>query len=176
MGIDLKLTVDGLPQFTQALDFVSNAIKDFKRPFSEVEQLFYQIEAKQFASQGARATAWRPLSAAYAKWKARHYPGQPILQLTGALRRALTGRGAGGIRIMTPTDLTLGTNLIYGLPHQRGRGRMPARPPIELTERDERKIVMIFLQAMADAGKDAGFDVPYRDIFDNASEASGAPF
>ena len=45
-----------------------------------------------FASEGRGA--WPQLSEAYARWKARNYPGKGILELTGAYRSAATQIGS----------------------------------------------------------------------------------
>ena len=45
-----------------------------------------------FASEGRGG--WPQLSEAYARWKARNYPGKGILELTGAYRSAATQIGS----------------------------------------------------------------------------------
>ena len=45
-----------------------------------------------FASEGRGG--WPQLSEAYARWKARNYPGKGILELTGAYRNAATQIGS----------------------------------------------------------------------------------
>lgn len=97
-------------------------------PVLEVES------GKQFDAEGAgpQAGSWAPLSVSYAKWKAAHFPGKPILQRTGALRAALTGPGANARRDVTSDTLTFGTTgLAYASLHQTGTGKMPARPEFD---------------------------------------------
>jgi phage gpG-like protein len=89
---------------------------------------------KQFDAQGAgpQAGSWAPLSTSYAKWKAAHYPGQPTLVRTGALRAALTGPGSNARRDVSGDSLEFGTTgLPYASFHQTGTGRMPARPEFD---------------------------------------------
>ena len=55
----------------------------------------------------------------------------PILQLSGALRRALTQPGsASNVNIQKPDGLEYGTDLFYHLYHEEGTSRIDARPVI----------------------------------------------
>jgi hypothetical protein len=56
----------------------------------DVEHAFRE----QFDSQGVRLTGevWAPLSPRYAAWKARHFPGMPILRRTDVLFASMTHR------------------------------------------------------------------------------------
>lgn len=110
-----------------------------------------QGAAAQFDAEGAGPVAgpWAPLSARYAEWKAQHYPGQPILVRTGALRAALTsGTAQGALRDVGDDSLAFGTDGIpYASNHQTGTGRMPARPPFDFGPATEEA-----MQAAAMAG------------------------
>lgn len=111
---------------------------------------FFEDVQANFDREGAAVGGWKPLSPAYAAWKARHYPGRKILERTLRLRRSLTWHGglfaSGGFRgglgregIFRPnrTSLEAGTGVPYGLYHQRGararqrgldaRGRLRSR-------------------------------------------------
>lgn len=90
--------------------------------------------AKQFDAEGqGPAGAWASLSVPYATWKEANFPGRPILELSGALRAALTDGGASGARRDVSGDsLTFGTSGVpYASFHQTGTGRMPSRPPLD---------------------------------------------
>jgi phage gpG-like protein len=91
--------------------------------------------AKQFDAEGAgpQAGSWAPLSVSYSAWKEAHYPGQPKLVATGALRAALTDSSASGaLRDVSGDSLTFGTTGVpYASLHQTGTGRMPSRPPFD---------------------------------------------
>lgn len=92
--------------------------------------------SRQFETEGAFAgRRWQQLSEPYARIKATVFPGKPILQARGGIRRAASRPK----RIATPRSLTLliddsdeqhgisgsrGPILQY---HQEGRG-VPARP------------------------------------------------
>ena len=69
-------------------------VSDFRPVWRSVRAYLYRMEQEQFASQGGRGGApWKPLSPAYARWKAVKHPGKPILELSGKLKRAATGSG-----------------------------------------------------------------------------------
>jgi hypothetical protein len=96
------------------------------RPFWPlVVPLFIEWMREQFESEGAFAgNPWAPLAPAYEAYKAVKYPGKPILQATGALRRAASNPS----RRVAPTSLTLTIHSDYLGYHQEGTSRMPARP------------------------------------------------
>lgn len=169
------LSVDGQQVVTRALNHVESGISDWRPAWEECEQLFYQVETRQFASQGNRGgEAWKPLSEGYKKWKQVHYPGKPILQLTGDLKRDLTGRGGkDGIRELTKESLTLGSAKPYATAHQRRTKRMPARPPIIITSSDLGQLTRRMLTFMKRVGEDAGFLANYRDL---TASRPGDPF
>ena len=90
-----------------------------------------------FASEGHGG--WPQLSEAYARWKARNFPGKGILDLTGAYRNAATQIGApNNVITTTENSLTYGVEgLDYPVFHESGTDRMPARPVFDLLAEDE---------------------------------------
>lgn len=112
----LRLTAEARTE--RALGFfgeMRRSVTDLRPLFEEVlEPAFYAEREQDFASQGARVGGWRELEASYREWKAKHYPGKPILQLTGALKDSLTKQNAAGqVRRVDERAMTLGTNLVY---------------------------------------------------------------
>lgn len=110
-------------------------------PFFErvVEPDFERIQLDQFASQGARGEggSWAPLSPAYAAAKARRFPGRPILEASGRMKGSLTQAGhPDSFRRITRTSYERGTSVPYASAHATGTSRMPARPPVGVTEAD----------------------------------------
>lgn len=124
-----------LARFTTAMERAGAELADVGKhvlpkllPVLEVET------GKQFDAEGAgpQAGSWAPLSVSYAKWKAAHFPGKPILERSGKLKAALTGPGANARRDVTGNELNFGTSgLPYASFHQTGTGKMPARPPFD---------------------------------------------
>src|SRR4051812_12879193 len=123
---------------------------------------FLAMEAEQFASQGARgATPWRPLSP---EWAARKGGRSILIGSSGRLARSLTrSRARGSRRQITvrggrTSSVEMGSSHPLAHLHQAGTaeryvrtyrgkpltkpryaGRLPARPVVTVTPRDEQR-------------------------------------
>lgn len=141
----LKITfeVEGEKQLSRSLGLLIDHSSDLRPVWPEIRENFIENEERQFSSEGHHASGgWKPLSPKYADWKERHYPGRPILVLSGALRESLTG-GSGFLYRTGRLSMSIGTKNPVGSYHQRGAGHLPRRPPIELTERQKGKWMKI---------------------------------
>lgn len=112
----IRFSADARTQ--RALSFMADlraSIADLRPLYEEVlEPAFYAEREEDFASQGARVGGWIELEERYRAWKAIHYPGKPILQLTGALKDSLTKQGATGqVRRIDGRSMEIGTDLVY---------------------------------------------------------------
>jgi phage gpG-like protein len=150
----LKFSIAGQDQVLRTFSRWTDGLRDFSPALEDIADDFLELEATQFASEGKTGSGgWQALSPKYAAWKAVNYPGALILERGGWLRDSLTVKDAPfQIRDITNTQATLGTSLSYGIFHQTGTRKMPARPPIELSESDKTrwgKLVHEFLFAMA---------------------------
>jgi phage gpG-like protein len=142
MPARITFTFYGEAQVDRTLANVELGAADARPAWEVIADDFLASEARQFASQGAYASGgWPPLSPKYAKWKALHYPGKPILRRTDELFESLTIGPA--IRITEPQLLVIGSDVDYGRYHQTGTDRMPRRRPVELTENRRREWVRI---------------------------------
>ncbi|MBL8909869.1 MAG: phage virion morphogenesis protein [Archangium sp.] len=116
---------------------------------------------QQFDARGAGpdAGSWAPLSISYAKWKAAHYPGKPLLERTGALREGLTQSGsANARRDIGSNELTFGTRSVpYASAHQTGTERMPARPLFDFGPDFEKALELALTEGVREAVR-AGSD------------------
>lgn len=158
----LKITVDGEEKLNRAFDTLGKTVSDWRPAWPEIEQIFFRAELEQFNSEGARSTKWAPLGSKYAKQKARRFPGRKMLVRTGRLKRSLSVIGSGGsdqIRDADQTSLTLGSRVDYGIYHQRGTPRMPARRPIEITVRDFGRLTSRMFRFAERGAREAGFQV-----------------
>lgn len=152
----LTYTVAGDTQLDRALGRYGDALKDMSPAFKDIAESLKKAEVQQFASQGGAGGGWAPLSDGYALWKQINYPGKPILELTGALKASVTGSGPHYVEQITKDSLKVGTSLFYALFHQRGTGRMPARPVIQLTEENKRGWMKILQVYAYKAAREAG--------------------
>ena len=141
-GVTLAFEFFGEPQLARTLERFGGAEVDLSRAWTQITALFLDAERRQFASQGAYGSGgWAPLSPKYARWKARHYPGKPILRRTDELFRSLTVGPQ--VRIARPRLLVLGSAVSHGVYHTRGEGNLPRRRPVELPDSERRKITKI---------------------------------
>jgi len=138
----------GWEKVVKILDDVGKKTEDFSPAFEEISKDFYTGIEGHFAAGGY--TPWKPLSAAYASWKERVAPGQPLMVLSGAMKASLTSSTAtGAIKEVSPYRLRIGTAVTnkkgYGYPfaHQFGLGNNPVRKVIELPQGTAAKWVSI---------------------------------
>jgi phage gpG-like protein len=130
----IRFAFYGDVQLERTIDRTLDALDDASPAWEVIATSFQRAERRQFATEGAYASGgWAPLSPKYAAWKERHYPGQPILVLTGDLKRSLTERPF-GIEVIEPQRMRIGSDVEHGAYHQGGGGNLPRRRPVELTE------------------------------------------
>jgi phage gpG-like protein len=144
----LKLEFWGEAQVSRTIRRVGENVEDLRPAYDAIADLVVAENRRNFDTEGGHASGgWAPLSPKYAAWKARHYPGKPILELTGDLRDDLTERPM-GVEVIEPQTIRLGSTLRYGGYHQAGSGILPRRRPVEFTEaarRDMTKILQRFI-------------------------------
>lgn len=163
-GIQVEVAVgtdDGegaLQRLAVAFERSGPAIADFGRfVFPRLSGVFEDAVSEQFDGRGSGpiSGAWADLTPDYAKWKAGAYPGQPLLELTGALRAGLTSPGAPtAFRQWSSTDFTFGTSGVeYASFHQTGTGRMRARPVFDFGPSFEQALARETAAGVRDAVK-----------------------
>lgn len=134
-GADVTVVVDDA-DLQRAMATLTPGGLDLPGMFGEMADDFYAFEGFVFDSiGGSRGTAWDPNSPGYAAKKRANYGDLPVLQLTGALYRAMTHRGsAGGVLDIQPLEMTIGTDLPYADKHQRGSTEVfEIGPPFNMT-------------------------------------------
>jgi len=138
MAFRFTFEVAGERQIDRTLLRFAENIDDARPVWEVLAQRFARAESRQFASEGAYGSGgWPALSPDYAAWKSHHYPGKPILERTGALKRDLTQRPF-GVEVLEPGSMAVGTDISYAAYHQAGGGRLPRRRPVELPESERR--------------------------------------
>lgn len=143
--------LDGEVQLSIALSRMIRAVDDL-RPFGPAfREAFNAVELEQFGSQGAKGRdgRWAALSKPYEAWKRKRWGNKPILQASGRLMEALTGKSGDTLLISEPHLIGLGAVVDYGSYHQHGTSRMPARKPISVGSRQESRIFGRALGEMA---------------------------
>jgi len=114
------------------LEGIRRRALDLSEPFNAFREVWYSITREQFASEGELGEQeWAPLTEAYARWKAKAYPGMPLLRATDRLMQSLLG-GPEGVWRAGPRSLQYGSTVPYFEAHMTGTETMPARPPLVL--------------------------------------------
>lgn len=139
--VTVKLSVLGEMQLDRAIQGRIKATSDLSPAFEKIADDFIEMQEKAFAAEGAYEgnPAWAPLSAKYAAWKAKKFPGRGILERSGALKASLTG-GAGSSREIEPLKLSIGGSVRVGrwdlgAIHQKPKAtnKLPKRELINLS-------------------------------------------
>lgn len=160
--VEITLQVDGDDALRQAFAKLEQSLRDLSKPLEKAGDVFYTFEKDAFDSEGASSAAgrWSPLTRQYARWKEAVAPGKPILELSGAMRDAMTGPDSpDSYRRISPNEIAIGTTLEYPKFHQTGTARMVARQVIALTKEQETQLVNVVKDGMREILKDAGFEV-----------------
>lgn len=151
-GINLRFDFYGDVQVDRTLNGLAVRVRDASPAFDAMGDRLARAEERQFSSQGGYGSGgWPALSPAYGAWKARHYPGKPILERTGLLRESLTQRPF-GIDENTGTTAVFGSGVHYGAFHQHGGGHLPRRRPLELPEDERRAWGKVMQRWLVDGG------------------------
>jgi phage gpG-like protein len=138
MPVAFRISSYGMEDLVTGFDQLGRELQDFTECWPAVRQSLAGAFAMQFRTEGAHGPGkrWNPLSERYARWKARHYPGRKILELTYRLRDSLTSPGDPDEVVQeSARSLWVGTAVPYAQYHQYGKGRR-LRPIVALTARD----------------------------------------
>ncbi|HID08258.1 MAG TPA: hypothetical protein EYP10_14050 [Armatimonadetes bacterium] len=116
----------GVESVIQELGGYRDRAKDLSPVWRMIARDMMDLERKVFASRGAiLGASWAPLSPRYAKWKARHYPGRPIMVRSGRLFASLTREGSPDMILIIKPDA-----LVFGSARRVGRARKWFLAPI----------------------------------------------
>lgn len=160
--ITFRAEVDGIEVLNRAFNRVEQVISDFRPLWPSVAGEIYAINQEQFDTQGGAGASgrWAALSAAYARYKAVAFPGQPILQAEGHMVTSLTDPEAPDAVYRPGKDeLVIGTRDPKARAHQLGLGRLPARPIFSFSEPQKRRIQKAIQRELVEFTRQAGFEV-----------------
>ena len=116
------------------LSRVSNRVKDMRPIMRDISVLLLESVQTNFKMEG-RPKKWSPLSSSTKASKIkRRGSWQPILVDSGLLRKSNdTDYGSNYAKVVNPTK--------YGIFHQLGTRKMPARPFMVLQDSDKANII-----------------------------------
>lgn len=127
----IKVEIDSL-SFEEVFQGLEAGLRDLNPAWEDVRNILLAFVKKHFDSQGSypEGKEWRPLSEAYARYKARVAPGQPILRFRDRLYGSLTEADhADQIFRRSPDRMEWGTKVPYAIIHQTGSLKVSNRPP-----------------------------------------------
>jgi phage gpG-like protein len=146
MPATLRFSIEGEKPFLVQLDRFQENFRTAEPAFEAMADFQATIWKRQFDQEGAyTGTRWSALSPAYGRWKQRHYPGKPILQLSGDLYDSMASRPF-GTEIISHDQMVIGTGVPYAAYHQHGTETMPARPIIQKPSAKDRLQFAKYLQ------------------------------
>lgn len=164
VGLTLEVSVAGesgapaVERMAVAFERFGAELSDFgRRVFPALIPVFEEEAKRRFSERGP---GWAPLSVRYAAWKAKHFPGAPLMRRSGDLEAALTtSNSPHSLRDYSATQFNYGTTgLEYPSFHQFGTRHMPVRQLMGFSEGMEAKVVRAGAQALREAGRDSGVD------------------
>lgn len=128
-----EIEVVGAKEVNAKLQALTLRLQEPSVILGRIEQEFYEIEVRQFATSGQGR--WPALSPAYAARKQRTHPGQPLMVRDGELRESLTRQGGKWqVRRLTGNTLEIGTNRPGAAAHQDSkRSWLPVRKVIDIS-------------------------------------------
>ena len=131
----ITLEIENTAEVKAAFLKLQRALQDLTPVFQDIGEAMLNVTRERFNTQTAPdGTPWKPLSPAYALVKKQNVA--QILTLYGRLRGTLTYQAG-------PKEVRIGTPLVYGATHQFGRGAIPARPFLGLSQSDEQELLDI---------------------------------
>ena len=139
MAGELHFSIDfmGDDVLTRNLNRFGDTVQNLEDFFRRELPKFQGFIKEHFESEGRGE--WPPLSPAYAKWKAKAYPGQPIMRRTDTLYRSLTNSTTESMHETTRNTFRWGTKVPYARYHQFGRG-VPQRRVVQFSDAEKRII------------------------------------
>ncbi|MEV0360081.1 hypothetical protein AB0H71_28885 [Nocardia sp. NPDC050697] len=142
----LDLEVDGAKPIVQMLALIGGDLHDLRGAMQDIGRAGKPFFSGQvFASRGGVVgERWARLSPAYARWKARAYPGRPPLVRSGVMQRSFFYR-------TTSMSVTFGNHAPYFGYHQSSaeRRKIPRRVMLKLTNQFHDDVVRIIAQGLA---------------------------
>lgn len=158
MAVRLGAQLEGLDEIVEKIGGIEARAQDPQPALHVVANLLEAHVARTFATEGAHGgRPWPPLAAStveartrrwgyYRRWAPVAGAGGvgPILTWHGRLARSFRRGGVAHIRIVTPSGLTWGSGVTYGIYHQstKPRFRLPRRAPIQFRDDFQRREIL----------------------------------
>lgn len=140
-ALTLTVELEGVDRVLVQLNEYKGRLTDLRPAWGKILVYMRAAMANQFASEGGRGgSAWQPLSERYAAEKIISHPGMPILRRDDVMFRSLTEETEDSFIENEPLTFAYGTRDPKANWHQYGKGRLPVREVLVLTDEDIRAI------------------------------------
>ena len=141
--MQISIRVEGLKRVQQKLKVTADRLINLQ-PYWQLVGLYVQrqtIRERFNKEQSPEGQKWKPLSHATIRRRKKHHKkgSMKILQDTGELRRSIAYEA-------NNDSVRVGSKLKYARTHQFGRGNIPARPFLGVTESEKQHITSMFRQ------------------------------
>ena len=141
--MQISIQVEGLERLKQRLKATADKLQNMRQFWSSVGMYVQRqtIRERFNKEQSPEGQKWKPLvESTIRRRKKRHKRGNmKILQDTGELRRSVAYEAH-------DDSVRVGSKLKYARTHQFGRGRIPARPFLGVTDKEKQHITSMFRQ------------------------------
>jgi phage gpG-like protein len=125
-GVTVYVKIYGEDGVQDYMEQIQDRANNLKPVFHWAKRELEKANAQNFETNGLPVGGWKPLSAEYASWKVRKFPGQSTLVRGGSLFRSLTSINGRDSEI-NDTTASFSTSIEYAKFHQYGTNKMPAR-------------------------------------------------
>ena len=129
----IRIESIGEEKFVRGLNRYVAQMKDFSEVFKQIQEDFWEINARNFKSAGSPEPFRVATSPRYVEWKRRKVGHNKPLILFGTLRDSLTGKKKETISDINKTNATFGTTVPYANYHYYARDSKA----VQLTEADK---------------------------------------
>lgn len=138
LGGEVMLSFGSTEEIIRFFERAEGRLSDLRIPFDRYGR--YLVEKHipaQFKAQGT-PKRWAALSEKYRRWKERRFPGRPILVLSGRMKAGFRWKAKKrSLQIINRVAAGQKGNKTPRFEwHQGGTPRMPARPMLQITDRD----------------------------------------
>lgn len=158
MPVRVGASISGIEEIVERIGGIHERARDPSPALEVVANLLELHVQRNFATQGAQGgLPWPPLADStvqartrrwgyYRRWAPTAGVGgaQPVLVWHGRFKRSFTRGGVAHIRHVSPSGLTWGSGVVYGIYHQstRPRTRLPRRPPIAFRDDFQKREIL----------------------------------
>lgn len=153
------MIVHGEQKLFAAIDRLIDLVRDQRRRgWQQNVDIRLDFERRYLDTEGAGG--FEPLTDPYRDWKQRQVGDKPILQFSGHMYRSLTEEGAPDyVREESATSLLVGSSDPKALWHHEGRGRLPVREVIQITDDETQAHLNVFRDSYEASARALGFRV-----------------